>query len=79
VGAVSGVSRQFAKQKDGRAVWCWAGVGADSSLRIVVARYAGTTADAARINDLTSRLYFDVRPPRLRAETCSTGRGFAGR
>ena len=63
VGAVNGVSRQFAKQKDGRAVWCWAGVGADSSLRIVVARYAGTTADAARINDLTSRLYFDVRPP----------------
>ncbi len=62
VGAVAGVSRQFAKQKDGRAVWCWAGVGTDSSLRVVVAQYDGTTADAARINDLVSRLYFDVRP-----------------
>ncbi|MGY4769700.1 tetratricopeptide repeat protein [Kribbella sp. CWNU-51] len=62
VGGIDGVVRVYRQQKGGgRAVLCWAGVGADSSLRVVIAQYPSTTTSAALIGDLINRLSFDVR------------------
>ena len=62
MGGIDGVVRVYRQQKGGgRAVLCWAGVGADSSLRVVIAQYPSTTTSAALIGDMINRLSFDVR------------------
>jgi tetratricopeptide (TPR) repeat protein len=63
VGGVPGVSRQYRQQKDGRAAWCWAGLGADNSLRVVVAQYRGNPDFVAPVSGAITQLYFDVRLP----------------
>lgn len=60
VGAVQGVSRQYALQGDGRNAWCWAGVGTDNSLRTVIARYGVAASSAPAVNDVVNRLYFNA-------------------
>jgi hypothetical protein len=60
VGGINGVARVYAQS--GRMVWCLAAVGADSSLRVVVAHYRRTPSSAAAIDDLLNRLYVDIRP-----------------
>lgn len=61
ISGVDGAYRWYREQKDGRYVFCWAGVGADNSLRVVVAQYG--KASSALIADLLKRLYFEIRQP----------------
>jgi tetratricopeptide (TPR) repeat protein len=64
VGYVSGVSRQFSARADGQVAWCWAGLGLDGLLRVVVAEYAtSSTSSVAAVNDLVGRLHFNDAPP----------------
>ncbi|MGW1345869.1 tetratricopeptide repeat protein [Kribbella sp. NPDC002412] len=63
LGGVNGVFRQYKQQNGDRAVWCWAGVGADNSVRTVVAQYEDKATSRGLIGDLLTRLYFDVRRP----------------
>lgn len=64
VGYVAGVSRQFSPRPDGRVAWCWAGLGYDGLLRIVVTEYVTTSeSSVAAVNDLVGRLHFNDAPP----------------
>jgi tetratricopeptide (TPR) repeat protein len=64
VGYVAGVSRQFTARDDGQVAWCWAGLGLDGLLRVVVAEYAtGSASSVAAVNDLIVRLHFNDAPP----------------
>lgn len=64
VGYVAGLSRQFSPEPDGRVAWCWAGLGQDGLLRVVVAESAAASAGSvAVVNDLVGRLHFNDAPP----------------
>ena len=64
IGQVQGIARQFGPRDDGSDVLCWAGLGQDGLLRVVVAEFdANTPTSPAAIDDLIPRLYFNDAPP----------------
>jgi tetratricopeptide (TPR) repeat protein len=64
IGQVQGIARQFSPREDGSDVLCWAGLGQDGLLRVVVAEFdANTPASPAAVDDLIPRLYFNDAPP----------------
>ncbi len=63
VGNVEGVSRLHQPKPDGTVTWCWAGFGADDLLHVVVARFDQAPASRTVMNNLVTRIQFDVRTP----------------
>jgi tetratricopeptide (TPR) repeat protein len=59
VGTVSGLARRYVPRADGRAAWCWAGLGSDGLLHVVAADYLGGDQTSGQlVDDLVGRLYF---------------------
>ncbi len=61
VGNVEGVSRLYPTRTDGTTTWCWAGFGADDLLHVVVARFDRAPAARTVMNNIVTRIQFDVR------------------
>jgi tetratricopeptide (TPR) repeat protein len=64
VGGIGGVGRLLTGRADGSTTWCWAGVGKDRLLRLLVADYRITEAGSPEaIIDLIPRLHYNDTVP----------------